>query len=210
MNKTIIVFVSLIFILAGCVSPTKPVIWDPTPVNPTLPIGTYPVNSETAKLFKAWEDSQSELRKVEQVIDYNTNEYFKNHEKALAFFDSAQYDKADQQLATISAQHEKTVAVIATIKTQKDFPEIAQLKTVLAEMMRLEKLSTEYFAKTIQAKKVGDEPIQKETEDLYVQYYNEAMTQNYAMLNLYGKALLWGADITSKKTLEEFAPPITK
>ena len=203
-NEKLILCISLIFILSGCAASTKSFDSTSTAV---APVTKFFMSPETAKQYQSWVDAQLELKKVEKVIGYNVNEYLENHADAIYLSGFYQYDDALKLVAAMPPIYDKTAAEIAGIKEQKDFPEIGQMKTLLAEMMRLEKISAEYLGKHIQAAKDGQSAVQKQNENLYVKYYKDAMAHSRTMMDVYAKTLIRGGNIAGKKLVEENTPP---
>jgi hypothetical protein len=207
MNKKIIGFIAFIFVLSGCTSTSKPSVIAPGNI---IPVGKYAISEETSRAYQSWLETKAELDKVQTVISYNFDEYLDNHADAIYLATFSEYDAALQLVDEMPPIYDKTVAVIASMKAQKDFPEVEQLKTLLSEMMSLEKLSTENLEKHIQALKAGQSATARKYETLYVQYYKEAMVKSRAMYDLNIQTLTRGGKIEGQKLVEENTPPVVK
>ncbi len=207
MKKSIIGFIVLSLFLSGCtVASTPPVATSDTPVA----VGKYPISEDTKRAYEAWLGVKAELDKVQTVIAYNVGEYLENHADAIYLASMYEYDAALQLVDAMPPIYDKTVSVIASIEEQKDFPEVGQIKTLLSEMMRLEKLSAEHLKKNIQALKSGQSAVAQKNETLYVKYYKEAMVKSRAMYDLNIETLLRGGKIEGQKLVEENTPPVVK
>lgn len=156
--------------------------------------------------YAAWQLAKKELDKVQVIIGYDVNEYLYGHSAAIGLRDYYKYDEALQAVDYMPIVYPKIVKAWAEIQPQKDFPEIAEIKTLYKEMLELEKISGEYLRKNIVAAKAGDAVAKRTNEDLYTKYYQDAMAKNRQMMDVYAKVLTHGGDIEGKKLLKDNLP----
>lgn len=159
--------------------------------------------------YAAWQLAKKELDKFQIMIGLNINDYMDPYAEAIELEAFYKYDDALAAVDYMPTVYPKMIAALADFQPQKDFPEIAQIKTLYTDMIALEKTSSEYLRKYIVASKAGNSAAKKANETLYVKYYKDAMAKGREMMDVYVKVLAHGADIEEKKLLKDNLPPLT-
>lgn len=157
--------------------------------------------------YAAWQIAKKELDKFQIMIGLNVNDYMDPYAEAIDLEKYYQYDAAIAKVDSMPAVYPKMIAALADFQPQKDFPEIAEIKTLYRDMVELEKTSSEYLRKHLVAAKAGDSTAKKTNEDLYVKYYKDAMAKSRQMMDVYANVLAHGSDIEGKKLLKDNLPP---